>query len=264
MEAAGLEGCKWGVISRVESIYEAAIATVYPALCVIHENKWQIGVPRSPTRTGLPTGPRFIRIHPDLVPQCRGSAERVSAEEARKVFATILHGLDDFNIGSKAHQGLLVMTNRKDVKAALATRVGVDPKKHVQIENVVTVAGVTARHGLILQFNTGFLSGRGRDMTQDDITEAYLRTNVGFTRAANSLVFASPLDTAGLPGVFQTSAALTTGVSTLQRATDYYNFELSNPISNKELSTQEWAEGTSGKELVPSHCRSLSLKCKHE
>ena len=63
-------------------------------------------------------------IHPDLVPRCRGSAERASAEEARKIFATILHGLDDFNMDSKAHQGLLVMTNRKDVKAALATRVG--------------------------------------------------------------------------------------------------------------------------------------------
>ena len=86
-------------------------------------------------------------------------------------------------------------------------------------------------------------------MTQDDITEAYLRANVGFTRATNSLVFASPLDTARLPGVFQTLAVLTTGVSTLQCATDYYNFELSNPGSTKELSTQEWAEVTSGKRV---------------
>ena len=87
-------------------------------------------------------------------------------------------------------------------KAALDSRPPTGDEQYVQVENVVTVAGATARHGLILQFNVGFLSGNNQKMTNDDITESYLRANVGYTRATNSLLVASPLDMAGLPGVF--------------------------------------------------------------
>ena len=53
MEAAGLVGQhKWGVIlptsARVaNSIYEPAIATIYPTLCEVHDKQWRtIGTPR--------------------------------------------------------------------------------------------------------------------------------------------------------------------------------------------------------------------------
>ena len=116
------------------------------------------------------------------------------------------------------------MTNKTEVKAALDTRPPAATTQHIQIENVVTVAGETARHGLILQFNIGFLSGNSQNMTEDDVTESYLRANVGYTRATNSLLMASPLDMAGLPGVFQTLAVLLTGVTTIYRSPNYYHF----------------------------------------
>ena len=114
------------------------------------------------------------------------------AEEARQVLHVIIQGMGDFNVGSTAQTGLLVMTNKKEIKAALDSRPLSSSDQHVQIENVVTVAG-TPRHGLILQFNIGFLSGKSQAMTNADITESYLQANVGFTRATNSLIMASPL-----------------------------------------------------------------------
>ena len=52
MEAAGLAGVhKWGIILPtsarvVKSIYEPAIATIYPSLCEVHDRQWKIGTPR--------------------------------------------------------------------------------------------------------------------------------------------------------------------------------------------------------------------------
>ena len=72
MEAAGLAGVhKWGIILPtsarvVKSIYEPAIATIYPSLCEVHDRQWKIGTPRQAIPTNLPTGPRFIRLHPNL------------------------------------------------------------------------------------------------------------------------------------------------------------------------------------------------------
>ena len=77
-------------------------------------------------------------------------------------------------------------------------------------------------------------------MTEDDITESYLRANVGYTRATNSLLMASPLDMAGLPGVFQTLAVLLTGVTTIYRPPSYYNFAISNALDAREISDGEW------------------------
>ena len=68
MEAAGLAGVhKWGIILPtsarvVKSIYEPAIATIYPSLCEVHDRQWKIGTPRQAISTNLPTGPRFIRL----------------------------------------------------------------------------------------------------------------------------------------------------------------------------------------------------------
>ena len=62
------------------------------------------------------------------------------------------------------------MTNRSEVKAALDSRPPTGDEQYIQVENVVTVAGATARHGLILQFNVGFLGGNSQKMTEDDIT----------------------------------------------------------------------------------------------
>ena len=92
------------------------------------------------------------------------------------------------------------MTN-KEIKAALDFRPSSNSDQHIQIENMVTVASATARHGLILQFNIGFLSGKSQAMTEADLTESYLRGNVGFTRATNGLLMVSPLDMTGLLGV---------------------------------------------------------------
>ena len=83
-------------------------------------------------------------------------------------------------------------------------------------------------------------------MTDDDITESYLRANVGYTRATNSLIMASPLDMAGLPGVFQTLAVLLTGVTTIYRQPTYYNFAASNPSDAREISEGEWESATNG------------------
>ena len=138
------------------------------------------------------------------------------------------------------------MTNKTEVKAALDTRPPTATTQHIQIENVVTVAGATARHGLILQFNIGFLSGNSQNMTEDDITESYLRANVGYTRATNSLLMASPLDMAGLPGVFQTLAVLLTGVITIYRSPSYYHFAMSDEIDDREISDEEWDRMTTG------------------
>ena len=186
MEAAGLASQhKWGIIlptsARVaNSIYEPAIATIYPTLCEVHDKQWRIGTPRCTSRTGYPTGPRYIRLHPSLYEN-----RPVSADEARQVFRLITQGMKEFHIGNTAQTGLLVMTNRSEVKAALDSRPRTGDEQYIQVENVVTVAGATARHGLILQFNVGFLSGNSQKMTDDDITESYLRANVGYTRAAS-------------------------------------------------------------------------------
>ena len=141
------------------------------------------------------------------------------------------------------------MTNKTEVKAALDTRPPTATTQHIQIENVVTVAGATARHGLILQFNNGFLSGNSQNMTEDDITESYLRANVGYTRATNSLLMASPLDMAGLPGVFQTLAVLLTGVTAIYRSPSYYHFAMSDEIDDREISDEEWDRMTTGASL---------------
>ena len=159
MEAAGLAGVhKWGIILPtsarvVKSIYEPAIATIYPSLCEVHDRQWKIGTPRQAIPTNLPTGPRFIRLHPNLYEK-----RPVSVEEIRQVFRLITQGMSQFKIGTTAQTGLLVMTNKTEVKAALDTRPPTATTQHIQIENVVTVAGATARHGLILQFNIGFLT----------------------------------------------------------------------------------------------------------
>ena len=247
MEAAGLAGVhKWGIILPtsarvVKSIYEPAIATIYPSLCEVHDRQWKIGTPRQAIPTNLPTGPRFIRLHPNLYEK-----RPVSVEEIRQVFRLITQGMSQFKIGTTAQTGLLVMTNKTEVKAALDTRPPTATTQHIQIENVVTVAGATARHGLILQFNIGFLSGNSQNMTEDDITESYLRANVGYTRATNSLLMASPLDMAGLPGVFQTLAVLLTGVTTIYRSPSYYHFAMSDEIDDREISDEEWDRMTTG------------------
>ena len=247
MEAAGLVGQhKWGVIlptsARVaNSIYEPAIATIYPTLCEVHDKQWRIGTPRPTSRTGYPTGPRYIRLHPSLYED-----RPVSAEEARQVFRLITQGMQEFQIGTTAQTGLLVMTNRSEVKAALDSRPPTGNEQYIQIETVVTVAGATARHGLILQFNIGFLSGNSQKMTEDDITESYLRANVGYTRATNSLLMASPLDMAGLPGVFQTLAVLLTGITTIYRPSTYYNLAISDKLDAREISDDDWNEATNG------------------
>ena len=114
-----------------------------------------------------------------------------------------------------------------------------------QIQNV-TVAGATARHGLILQFNVGFLSGNSQKMTDDDITESYLRANVGYTRATNSLLVASPLDMAGLPGVFQTLAVLLTGITTIYRPSSYYQLDIFDQLDAREISDADWNDATTG------------------
>ena len=247
MEAAGLAGVhKWGIILPtsarvVKSIYEPAIATIYPSLCEVHDRQWKIGTPRQAIPTNLPTGPRFIRLHPNLFEK-----RPVSVEEIRQVFRLITQGMSKFQIGTTAQTGLLVMTNKTEVKAALDTRPPTATTQHIQIENVVTVAGATARHGLILQFNIGFLSGNSQNMTEDDITESYLRANVGYTRATNSLLMASALDMAGLPGVFQTLAVLLTGVTTIYRSPSYYHFAMSDEIDDREISDEEWDRMTTG------------------
>ena len=110
----------------------------------------------------------------------------------------------------------------------------------------VTVAGATARHGLILQFNVGFLSGNSQKMTDDDITESYLRANVGYTRATNSLLVASPLDMAGLPGVFQTLAVLLTGITTIYRPSSYYQLDIFDQLDAREISDADWNDATTG------------------
>ena len=190
--------------------------------------KWRrIGTPRPTSRTGYPTRPRYIRLHPSLYED-----RPVSAEEARQVFRLITQGMQEFQIGTTAQTGLLVMTNRSEVKAALDSRPPTGNEQYIQ---VVTVAGATARHGLILQFNIGFLSGNSQKMTEDDITESYLRANVGYTRATNSLLMASPLDMAGLPGVFQTLAVLLTGITTIYRPSTYYNLAISDKPINLML-----------------------------
>ena len=86
-------------------------------------------------------------------------------------------------------------------------------------------------------------------MTESDVTESYLRANVGYTRATNSLLMASPLDMAGLPGVFQTLAMLLTGVTTIYRPPSYYNFAISNALDAREISGGEWDEMTNGATL---------------
>ena len=105
---------------------------------------------------------RAIRLHPNLYEK-----RTVSVEEIRQVFRLITQGMSQFKIGTTAQTGLLVMTNKTEVKAALDTRPPTATTQHIQIENVVTVAGATARHGLILQFNIGFLSGNSQNMTED-------------------------------------------------------------------------------------------------
>ena len=117
MEAAGLASQhKWGIIfptsARVaNSIYEPAIATIYPTLCEVHDKQWRIGTPRCTSRTGYPTGPRYIRLHPSLYEN-----RPVSADEARQVFRLITQGMKEFHIGNTAQTGLLVMTNRQKSK----------------------------------------------------------------------------------------------------------------------------------------------------
>ena len=83
-------------------------------------------------------------------------------------------------------------------------------------------------------------------MTEDDVTESYLRANVGYTRATNSLLMASPLDMAGLPGVFQTLAVLLTGITTIYRPSTYYNLAISDTLDAREISDDDWNEATNG------------------
>ena len=243
MEAAGLASQhKWGIILPtsarvVNSIYEPAIATIYG----VHDKQWRIGTPRCTSRTGYPTGPRYIRLHPSLYEN-----RPVSAEEARQVFRLITQGMQEFHIGNTAQTGLLVMTNRSEVKAALDSRPPTGDEQYIQVDNVVTVAVATARHGLILQFNVGFLSGNSQKITDDDITESYLRANVGHTRATNSLLVASPLDMAGLPGVFQTLAVLLTGITTIYRPSSYYQLAIFDQLDAREISDADWNDATNG------------------
>ena len=101
MEAAGLVGHhKWGVIlptsARIaKSIYEPALASIYPTLCEVHDQQWRIGTPRPTSLTGYPTGPRYIRLHPSLYEN-----RTVTAEEARQVFHLITQGMHEFRISS--------------------------------------------------------------------------------------------------------------------------------------------------------------------
>ena len=83
-------------------------------------------------------------------------------------------------------------------------------------------------------------------MTDDDITESYLRANVGYTRATNSLLVASPLDMAGLPGVFQTLAVLLTGITTIYRPSSYYQLDIFDQLDAREISDADWNDATTG------------------
>ena len=91
MEAAGLASQhKWGIIlptsARVaNSIYEPAIATIYPTLCKVHDKQWRIGTPRSPSRAGHPTGPRHIRLDPSLLRTAQSAQMKLD-----KFFASLL------------------------------------------------------------------------------------------------------------------------------------------------------------------------------
>ena len=158
--------------------------------------------------------------------------------------------MQEFHIGNTAQTGLLVMTNQSEVKAALDSRPPAGDEQYIQVENAVTVAGATARHGLILQFNVGFLSGNSQRMTDDDLTESYLRANVGYTRATNSLLVASPLDMAGLPGVFQILAVLLTGITTIYRPSTYYQLDIfDHQVDAREISDADWHAATTGNVL---------------
>ena len=140
MEAAGLvRQHKWGVIlptsARVaNSIYEPAIATIYPTLCEVHDKQWRIGTPRPTSRTGYPTGPRYIRLHPSLYED-----RPVSAEVARQAFRLIIQGMQEFRIGTTAQTGLLVMTNRSEVKAALDSRPPTGNEQYMVTRSEMTV-----------------------------------------------------------------------------------------------------------------------------
>ena len=78
--------------------------------------------------------PRYIRLHPSLYEN-----RPVSAEEARQVFRLITQGMQEFHIGNTAQTGLLVMTNRSEVKAALDSRPPTGDEQYIQVDNVVTV-----------------------------------------------------------------------------------------------------------------------------
>ena len=86
-------------------------------------------------------------------------------------------------------------------------------------------------------------------MTEDDVTESYLRANVGYTWATNSLLVASPLDMAGLPGVFQTLAVLLTGITTIYRPSSYYQLAIFDQLDAKEISDADWNYATNGNVL---------------
>ena len=174
------------------------------------------------------------------------TAQSVQKKPGRYFVLSLTQGMQEFQIGTTAQTGLLVMTNRSEVKAALDSRPSTGNEQYIQVENVVTVAGATARHGLIQQFNVRFLSGNSQKMTEDDFTESYLRANVGYTRATNSLLMASPLDMAGLHGVFQTLAVLLTGITTIYRPSSYYNLAISDNLDAREISDADWNEATNG------------------
>ena len=195
MEAAGLAGVhKWGVIlptstREVKSIYEPAIATIYPSLCKVHNRQWKIGTPRQAIPTNLPTGPL---IHTTTSKPIR----KTSCRRGRNQAGVPAHHSGDEQISNWHHSPNRLAGNDQQNWSQSCPRHSPTNgyTQHIQIENVVTVAGATARHGLILHFNIGFLSGNSQNMTEDDITESYLRANVGYTRATNSLLMASPLD----------------------------------------------------------------------
>ena len=81
--------------------------------------------------------------------------------------------MQEFQTGTTAQTGLLIMTNRSKSKLLWTPTLPQVMNNIFRLKNVVTVAGVTARHGSIPQFNVGFLSGNSQKMIECDITESY-------------------------------------------------------------------------------------------
>lgn len=72
---------------------------------------------------------------------------------------------------------------------------------------VVTLAGATCYHAVLLQTGFGFLSGQDGNAISA-LEEAYTRATVGLTRAQSVTTIVSPLDMRGMKGATTVLATL--------------------------------------------------------